>query len=243
MLVAEFVALIAFTFVCVGVVSLVVLQLLPLLALQVITVVLLGLLPSLPFIFHTMRAGVAITTGYMKLAWLKIRRRKPCILDEHCISAIVLTSDIDVHLHMNNSRYQYQLDFVRVRFFLETNAYRVVRARKGFGLMSAVASRYRMALNLFQRYQIKTKLINWDHNSLYFEHRYVAPRGPIAEFVYFYSIVQFRIFNITPEEFVCEYLGIDEAPEMPENEELEQFKSFNKASSEQLKSKVTLQQQ
>ena len=73
-------------------------------------------------------------------------------------AAIVLTSDIDVHLHMNNSRYQYQLDFVRVRFFLETNAYRVVRARKGFGLMSAVASRYRMALNLFQRYQIKTKV-------------------------------------------------------------------------------------
>lgn len=71
---------------------------------------------------------------------------------------IVSPSDIDMFLHMNNSRYGRAADFARTSYFVETGLARFLRDNNSFFVMSASAIRYRKSLGLFQKYMITTKV-------------------------------------------------------------------------------------
>jgi len=196
-------------------------------SLRVIFTLTLGCLPLTQFVLHSLRAIYTMASGQLN----SLGSGKPTIFDEHIFTDIVLPSDIDYNFHMNNSRYQHQLDFVRIRFFLETGLMRIINARKASAVMTAISSRYRKSLNLFQRYKVKTKILSWDDDSVYLEHRFVAPRGEIAEFVYFICIAKMHVMKASPADILRVYLQTETLPSIEESDELQLFKSYNQTSS------------
>ena len=156
--------------------------------------------------------------------------------DEHVVETVVGLADLDMYFHMNNARYQHQLDWARGRFFSDTGLNQYFARTGAYLIANSVACRYRRSLELFQRYKIKIRVVFWDVDSVYMEHRFVADSGKIKDFVYYVSVFKLRLMNRTPEQFFREFLKTEELPTPPAcSEEVEHFIKYNLASSANLK--------
>jgi len=86
------------------------------------------------------------------------------------------TTDVDYLLfHMNNGRYLRELDFARTDFFQRTGLWSEIRGRGGQVYMSASSARYRRFIRLFAAFRVQTRIVYWDEETLYTEHRFVTP--------------------------------------------------------------------
>ena len=95
---------------------------------------------------------------------------KEALFKEYNCHGIVLPSDLDLWLHMNNSKYLREMDFARMGWGMETGVY---RARKSGAVivLNAASIRYRRSLQLFQRFVIKTRLLCWEDDAFYLEQK------------------------------------------------------------------------
>jgi acyl-CoA thioesterase FadM len=95
-------------------------------------------------------------------------------------AGICLTRDVDTMLdHMNNARYFRELDLARIDFYLRTGLYDVVRRNHGQIVLGSANIRFRKFIRLFARFKITTKVIYWDDDSIFLEHRFVGTNGVI----------------------------------------------------------------
>lgn len=99
------------------------------------------------------------------------RRSKEELFAPYDRNGIVLPSDLDYMLHMNNSKYLREMDFGRVGMFVERGLYAAVVRRGGFTVLAAHCIRYRRSLTLFQRFVLRTKVLCWDEDAVYMEQR------------------------------------------------------------------------
>lgn len=159
---------------------------------------------------------------------------------EHVSNMMVFPSDLDLYFHMNNARYQTQIDVARANFYLDCGLSNMFTTgsqlhKVPYLIVAATSSRYRKSLQLFQRYRIITRVLYWDHNSVYIEHKFVSRFRNINDFVYYVCVFQMRVVNSTPVDFFREYLNIDDitTPKLPE--EVGCFIKFNEFSSANLK--------
>ena len=123
-------------------------------------------------------------------------RRKKAVLtidDIHKpqrLRGIVLPSDLDINMHMNNSRYLRECDFGRVHIWFVSGFYQAMRKLKGYVVVSAINVRYRRSLVLFQRYEVQTKFLCWEGDAMYLEQRIVTRDGFIAAIAYVKGVVR-----------------------------------------------------
>jgi acyl-CoA thioesterase FadM len=87
---------------------------------------------------------------------------------------VVLPSDMDLQLHMNNSKYLREMDFGRIHHFVSTNFYRSLVSFGGDLVVGATMIRYRRSLRLWQRFSLRTRILCWDDNALYVEQRFLC---------------------------------------------------------------------
>ena len=87
---------------------------------------------------------------------------------------LVLPSDLDLHLHMNNAKYLREMDFGRMHHFVSTNFYRALRNVGGNLVVGATMIRYRRSLQLWQWFSLRTRILCWDDNAMYVEQRFVG---------------------------------------------------------------------
>lgn len=105
----------------------------------------------------------------------KFGKKRLDILDESSYSSICLTTDIDILLfHMNNARFLREVDFARTDFYNRTHLWRKIREKGGEIYQGATTIRYRRFIKLFTQYRITSKVVYWDHDSIYMEHRFVT---------------------------------------------------------------------
>lgn len=85
-------------------------------------------------------------------------------------------NDIDMFLtHMNNARYQRELDFARVDFLIRTQIYQTITKLQGKAFfVGAVNVRYRVPIKLFSGFKITSKLLYWDTKSIFLEQNFVG---------------------------------------------------------------------
>ena len=85
-------------------------------------------------------------------------------------------NDIDMFLnHMNNARYQRELDFARVDFLIRTQIYQTIKKLKGKAIfVGAVSVRYRVPIKLFSGFKITSKILFWDTKSIFLEQHFVG---------------------------------------------------------------------
>jgi acyl-CoA thioesterase FadM len=117
----------------------------------------------------------------LAVALASLRRPRLSPLDESVVRFTVLPTDLDVNGHMNNGRYLTLMDLGRVDLLLRTGIVGVMRRNRWSGVVASVAISYRRALNPFQRYELRTRLVGWDERWFFMEQRFTR-RGELCAY-------------------------------------------------------------
>jgi len=94
------------------------------------------------------------------------------LLDECSVALRVWPNDLDVNLHMTNSRYLLAMDLGRWDFGVRTGMGREMGRRRWFPLVGSATLRFRKGIGPFQRYELRTRLVAWDEKWCWFEQRF-----------------------------------------------------------------------
>ena len=112
-----------------------------------------------------------------RLIWLFLTsaRRASCkILEESSLSFRVLPTDLDVNLHLTNSRYFSFMDLSRIDHLVHNGAWKKIRANKLMPVLGSGSIRFRRPVPLFKRINVTTRVVGCDERWVYLEHKLVA---------------------------------------------------------------------
>jgi acyl-CoA thioesterase FadM len=96
-------------------------------------------------------------------------RRRLRLDDENILSLRVLLNDVDVSL-VSADRYLALMDLGRINIVLRAGMFRTLIANRWAPVVRVAAVRYRYPLKLFQKYQLRTRVVYWDHEWAWTEH-------------------------------------------------------------------------
>ena len=128
-------------------------------------------------------------TRFFILFYFRTRNRRDQVPKEditrtHVTRNIVLPSDIDIYMHMNNAKYLREFDLSRMSMMFSNGCWEALRKKGGFILVNAGNIRYRRPMKLFQRYTIETQLVGWDDSTLYGEQRMKTSDGFVTAILF-----------------------------------------------------------
>lgn len=109
------------------------------------------------------------------------KQRLPVKEPENSLILRVLPNDIDINLHMNNGRYLTICDLTRVDMFIRSGLARTMVNEKWMPVISEHTMKYKKALKLFQKYEIKMEVTGWDDRSFHMLHTFLVKNRVIAE--------------------------------------------------------------
>ncbi|XP_060099045.1 protein THEM6-like [Heteronotia binoei] len=138
----------------------------------------------------------------MPLTMLYARWCQPTVwdlLEEQDFSGVVLLSDLDFLLHMNNARYLREADFARVVHLTRCGLLRAVRALGAHTVLAASCCRYRRSLRFLERFVVRTQLLGWDERAFYLEQCFVSARDG---FVCAVVLVRQHVVGASPDKAV-----------------------------------------
>ncbi|CAD5117744.1 DgyrCDS6488 [Dimorphilus gyrociliatus] len=86
--------------------------------------------------------------------------------------------DLDIYLHMNNARYLWNLDFVRVFHVFEMGIYDLLKQKsiKPHFLLASSTIRYRRSLAFMEKYSIISNMKYFDDRNIYIQHNFVSDK-------------------------------------------------------------------
>lgn len=108
-----------------------------------------------------------------------LRPTRRGILEESVVRFRVWPNDLDTNLHMNNGRYLTLMDLGRLDLLLHNGAIPFVLKNKWYPVLAGTQLRFRRPLNLFQKFEIRTRIVTWDFKWVYLEQR-IFRKGELA---------------------------------------------------------------
>lgn len=121
---------------------------------------------------------------WLRLLWLILnapfRPRLKLPADVSRLSMRVWPNDLDTNLHMNNGRYFTVMDLGRMDLIFRTGSWTVIRKRMWAPVLGAAKIRYRLPLDVFQKFMLETRVLCWDEQWFFFEQRFVIAEGEKA---------------------------------------------------------------
>ena len=126
----------------------------------------------------------------------------------------VLPGDIDAYQHLNNGRYLTLCDIGRYDWSARTGAWKVFRQRRWFPVIATAAVTYRRSLELFQRFELSTKLIYWDDKWFYIEHGFIR-EGSLCAKVLVKGVVRDEAKHAVSMSQIVEALGEGNRARLP----------------------------
>jgi|TARA_R110000803_G_C11960325_1_gene318634 acyl-CoA thioesterase FadM len=123
--------------------------------------------------------------------------------------------DLDINVHMTNSRYFALMDLGRTELILRNGIAKQMFKRKWQPVVSGSTMRFKRAIKPFQKFAVETRALYWDDKGFYLEQRFVANGKTLA-----LGVVKAVFVGpegiIRPEE-ICRLVGADEtSPLMPD---------------------------
>lgn len=154
---------------------------------------------------------------------------------------MVLPSDIDLHMHMNNSKYLREMDFGRIRFYLESGLRDAGRQLGAATLVAAISIRYRKSLQLWQRFTLTTKVVHWSDDAFYLEQRFTGEDGFIYAIAMVKMVARSEHGRVSTVEFakLMAAEGADNVESPPPSPELKCWIESLEKSSESLKKELS----
>jgi acyl-CoA thioesterase FadM len=142
-------------------------------------------------------------------------RKRLGTLDESVVRMTVLPPDLDLNGHLNNGRYLTLMDLGRVDLLIRLGIVRAMRVHRWSGVVASVAVSFRRALNPFQRYDLRSRLLCWDERWFFMEQRFTRG-GELAA----YAIVKIQFSSqsgrLRPRQVVEATGSAVESPEVPQ---------------------------
>jgi len=92
----------------------------------------------------------------------------------------VLPNDLDVLGHMTNGRYFSILDLARVDLMLRSGLLPKLRKNGWYPVVSLETLRFHRSLELWQRYEVVTRVICWDDKHVFIEQSFVRDGVQVA---------------------------------------------------------------
>ncbi len=87
---------------------------------------------------------------------------------EDSIKLMVLPQDIDPFMELNNGRYVTLLDLGRFGYSVNVNIKKFLKENQWSMTITGTYNNYRHRLRLFERFQLKTRLMGYDEKWFYF---------------------------------------------------------------------------
>lgn len=91
------------------------------------------------------------------------------LFDTHVSRHICWPHDIDIWLELNNGRTLTLYDVGRIVLFRRLGIVGTMRAQGWGGTVAGVSVMYRRRIRVFDRFEMRTRLIGWDERFFYFE--------------------------------------------------------------------------
>ncbi|KZB66934.1 thioesterase [Thalassospira lucentensis] len=136
-------------------------------------------------------------------------------LDPSVLSFRAWPLDLDINVHMTNSRYFALMDLGRTELILRNGIARQMLKRKWQPVVSGSTMRFKRAIKPFQRFKLETQALYWDEKGFYLEQRFTAKGKTLALGVV--KAVFVGPDGIVPPEQICRLVGADEtSPVMPD---------------------------
>ena len=92
----------------------------------------------------------------------------------------VWPADLDINLHLTNSRYLALMDLGRIELMLRTGMMLKVMKRRWLPVVSIASIRFRREISPFERFTLHTRILGWDEKWFYMEQRFETTRGVAA---------------------------------------------------------------
>jgi len=125
-------------------------------------------------------------------------------------------TDLDVLRHMNNGIYLSLQDLARVDYMIRAKAAPRIAERGWYPVVAAETIRFRRSLQLFQKFEIRSRLISWDDKYIYLEHKFVSRNELIAVGMIRARFLKKQGGTVAPVELLSA-LGLSlQAPPFPE---------------------------
>jgi acyl-CoA thioesterase FadM len=118
------------------------------------------------------------------LLFITFRFRPPCdVLGPSRKRFVVWPPDLDVLWHVNNGVYLSMLDVARVDLMLRSGMARRLTRAGIYPVVAAETIRFRRSLQLFQAFEVETRVLGWDDKAFLLEHRFLRGDELVAEAV------------------------------------------------------------
>lgn len=146
---------------------------------------------------------------------IKFRKAPPLgPLDPHVSRHICWPWDLDPWIELNNGRTLTLYDLGRIPMASRTGLVQVMR-EKGWGITVAGNSvRYRRRIRGFDRFDMVTRLIGWDHRFVYMEQS-MWRRGECCNHMLLRSAITSDQGIVAPEKVMLALGHSGESPELP----------------------------
>ncbi len=93
---------------------------------------------------------------------------------------MVLPTDLDINIHMNNGRYLTICDLNRVDLFIRTGLVKSMRKRKWMPVIAEHTMSYKKSLHPFERYTAELEVTHWDDKYFYMTHTFSTAERVVA---------------------------------------------------------------
>ncbi len=107
--------------------------------------------------------------------------RLPVEYPKNALILRVLPNDIDLNMHMNNGRYLTICDLTRVDMFIRTGLAKTMVKEKWMPIITEHTMTYKKGLNLFQKYEVKMEISDWDDRVFHMIHTFIVDDKIVAE--------------------------------------------------------------
>lgn len=152
----------------------------------------------------------------IRFLWLILAsffKKSITLLDETTLNLIVLPNDVDIS-KITNDRYSALMDLGRMDFAFRGGLRNVMIKKGWIPVATYITIRFRYPLKIFQRYQLKTRVIWWDDTMFYWEQIFQR-KGRIVATGHICGTVQKN--GIVPSKEIVDIIGPNVLkPEMPE---------------------------
>lgn len=124
--------------------------------------------------------------------------------------------DIDMWMELNNGRTLTLYDLGRIPLARRNGLLRAVRNNRWGLTMAGVVVRYRRRIRAFEKFEMRSRGLCWDHRFIYIEQSMWKENGECANHAVYRSAVTDRNGIVAPERVMQEMgLGAMPSPPMP----------------------------
>lgn len=141
----------------------------------------------------------------LRLLWLilSLLWRKPLkVLDDSLLTFTVLPNDVDIS-KVSNDRYIAITDLGRIDLACRNGLFKTMLRDRWGPVATLVTMRFRYPLKLFQRYQLRSRILYWDEDTFYLLQRFER-KGRVVATGYVCATLLGPRGRISPQEVLAQ---------------------------------------